>query len=155
MPGDVAVEGPRAGVGGLVLDHDIAVRLQELHVPPLRVGSVDDGCAVPVPRALVQHIEVVAVQVHGVGGSGGVLDDEAYAAVAAGVVDVPFRGGGVGGVAGFGEEEEGAVVVGAEGGVVHRPDEVAGGVYRGADFEGDGCAGVWRRGYWVVGYCVC
>lgn len=56
--------------------------------------------------------------------------------VGAGVVDVPFRVGGVGCVSRFGEEEDRGVVVAAVGFAVHGPDVVAGGVEGGADCEG-------------------
>ncbi len=72
---------------------------------------------------------------------GGVLDDEADCRVAARVVDVPFGVVGIGCVSRFGQQEERGVVVCAEGDVIHGPEEVAGAVDRGADFEGYGCGG--------------
>lgn len=64
----------------------------------------------------MQDLHVVAVEVHGVGGRGGVVDYYTDGAVGAEVFDVPF--GGEGGVAFVGEEDGGVVVVGAEGGAV-------------------------------------
>jgi len=61
-----------------------------------------------------------------------VLYDDADAFVRAGVVDVPFWVVGVGVVAAFCEEEDGEVVVCAEGRVVDGPEEVSGFVYGGA-----------------------
>ena len=85
----------------------------------------------------------------------GVVDDQSYGIVAAGVVHVPFRAVGVGDVAVFGEEQKGAVVVGAEGGVVHRPEEVASGVYVDGDVDEDGGCGVGVRCDGVIWDCVC
>lgn len=68
----------------------------------------------------------------------GVFHDEAYRGSVTGVVDVPFWVGGVevGGCVGVCEEEDGRVVVCAEGDVVDGPEEVAGAVDEGADGEG-------------------
>ncbi len=69
-----------------------------------------------------------------------VVDNYAHAGVRTEVVDVPFGVVGVRIVALLGEEEDGVVVVGAEGGVVHCPEEVARGVYFEADADCDcGC----------------
>ncbi len=88
------------------------------------------------------------------GRRGGVLDHEANRRVAARVVDVPFGVVGIGCVSRFGEQEERGVVVCAEGDVVHGPEEVAGAVDRGADFEGYGCGGGGGRGDGVEGRCL-
>ena len=81
------------------------------------------------------------VQMHRMHRAGGVVDDEADAAVGAGVVDVPFGVVGVGVVAGGGEEEDGGVVVAAVGFAVHGPEFVAGGVDGGADGDAYGYSG--------------
>ena len=106
MPRDVAMERPHAGVVRLVLQHDVTVSLHELHVAPLRVLLVDDG-AVPGPEALGQDVEVVAVEVHGVGGGEVVVDDYPDRGVVAEVVGVPLRVEGVRDVALVGEDEHG------------------------------------------------
>ena len=69
------------------------------------------------------------------------VDDEAVGGVGAEVVDVPLRGGGVGGVAGFGEEEGGVVVVAAVGAVVHGPFPDGRGVGGDGDGKFLGCGG--------------
>lgn len=68
----------------------------------------------------------------------GVFHNEAYRGRVTRVVDVPFRIGGieVGGGVDVCEEEDGRVVVCAEGDVVDGPEEVAGAVDEGADVEG-------------------
>ena len=97
----------------------------------------------------------MTVQMHWMDRAGGVDNDEADAAVAAGVVDVPFGAVGVGVVAGVGEEEDGGVVVAAVGFAVHGPEVVAGGVYDAADGDGYGCGGVGGGGDGEVGRCGC
>ena len=118
MPRDMAVEGPRARIVRVVLQHEVRrVRgrapLDQLHVAALRVARVRDG-AVPGPEAFGEDVEVVPVQVHGVRGDEGVVDDEADGGVGAEVVDLPVRVGG-GEVAGDGEGEDGGA---GEGGLV-------------------------------------
>lgn len=105
MPRDVAVQRPHARVVGVELQHQVSglgphARLDELCVAALRVREID--AAVPVADALGQDPEVVAVQVHRVGGAGDeelVAKDDADGGIAAEVVDVPLRVIGVGGVA--------------------------------------------------------
>lgn len=140
MPRDVAMERPHAGVVRLVLQHEVPVRLHELDVAPLGVGLVDDG-AVPGAGAFGQHVEVVPVEVHGVGGGEVVVDDEADGGVVAEVVGVPLGVEGVGDVALVGEDEHG--VAGRGGELVMGGGE---GCFGG---EGDGltrsCRGMIRR----------
>ena len=88
---------------------------------------------------------------HRVRDRGVVFDDEPHGGSVAGVVDVPFRIIGVGCVAGVCKEEQGRVVVGAEGDGVDGPEEVARAVYHVADCEGYGCCGVRGWGYGVDG----
>ena len=95
----------------------------------------------------------MTVQMHWMDRAGGVINDEADAAVAAGVVDVPFGAVGVGVVAGVGEEEDGGVVVAAVGFAVHGPEVVAGGVDDAGDCDGYGCGGVGSGGDGEVGCC--
>lgn len=150
MPRDMAMERPDARIVAVVLHDEIPVRLQQLDVPPLRIIGVHHA-PVPGAHALVEHIHVVPVQVHGVRDRGGVFDDEPDGRRVAVVVDVPFGVVGVGGVGGVCEQQHGGVVVGAEGGVVDGPEEVAGCVDGDADGEGEGCG--WSRvgGYGVDG----
>lgn len=110
MPRDVAMEGPRAGVVGVVLQDDVGgivrgAALQHLRVAALRVLRVRD-VAVPFAEALGEHVEVVAVQVHRVRGEKFVVDYEADGGVGAEVVDGPL-GVRVGEVACVGEGEDG------------------------------------------------
>ena len=72
MPRNVAMERPDARIIGLVLQNDIArvsscAWADELHVAALGVLLVNDG-AVPETVAFGEDVEVVAVEVHGVGG---------------------------------------------------------------------------------------
>lgn len=85
----------------------------------------------------------------------GVLYDEADSGVGAGIVYVPFGVEGVGGVSGFGKEEDWGVVVCTEGGIVHGPEEVAGCIDFGANFDGDGCRGGRGGGDGVERFGVC
>ena len=110
MPRDMAMERPHARIIRLVLQHDVArhaggAALDELHVATLGVVLVGD-CAVPGADALGQDVEVVAVEMHGVGGGEFVLDNDADGAVVAEVVDVPLGVVGVGEVALVGEDED-------------------------------------------------
>lgn len=89
VPGDVAVEGPHARVVRVVLHHEVAVRLDHLHVPPVREGVVGDG-AVPGAGALGEDEEVVAVQVHGVQRTDFVVDDQPDGGVVVEIVHVPL-----------------------------------------------------------------
>ena len=102
MPRDMAMEGPCARVVGVVLQDNVArvggrATLDELRVATLRVLCVRD-LSVPAAGAFGEDVEVVAVEVHGVGGDEFVVDDEADGGVGAEVVDGPV--GGVGEVAG-------------------------------------------------------
>ena len=137
MPRDMAVKGPYAGIDGIVLCDDIPVWLQQLHVAPLRVAAVHDT-AVPGADAFVQHVHVVAMQMHRVRRRGVVLDDETHRGRAAGVVNAPFRVVGVGCVPDVGEQEDRRVVVCAEGNVVDDPYDMTRTVDLDADREGGG-----------------
>lgn len=64
VPGDVAVEGPDAGLG-VELEDEMAIRADELDIAALRVGGSHDG-AIPGAEAFVEDVEVVAVEMHGV-----------------------------------------------------------------------------------------
>lgn len=94
VPRDMAMQRPHARVVGVVLDDDEAgggprAGLDELHVPALRVGRVHNG-TVPCANAFRENVEVVSVQMHGVGGAAVVFDDDAHAVVGAEVVDIPL-----------------------------------------------------------------
>ena len=123
------MERPNTWIVGIVLQDQITrrggrARLHELHVTALGVLLMGDG-SVPSADAFGQHIKVVAVQVHRVGGGKLVVHDYAHGAVVTKVVDVPFWVLRVGEVALVGEHEERMVVVGAEGDAVHVEEVVA------------------------------
>lgn len=72
MPRNVAMERPDAGIISFVLQNDVAgvsrcAWADKLHVAALGVPLVNDG-AVPETVAFGKDVEVVAVEVHGVGG---------------------------------------------------------------------------------------
>lgn len=94
VPRDMAMQGPHAGVVGVVLnDNKTRARrtsaLNDLHVPALCVGRMHNG-AVPCANAFGKNVEVVTVQMHWVRGAGVVLDDDTHAVVVSEVVDVPL-----------------------------------------------------------------
>ena len=96
------MEGPGARIIRVILQHDEsrfpgAVTLNQLRIATLRVLRVGDD-AVPRPRTLGEDVEVVAVEMHGVGGYEVVVDDETHRGVGAEVVDIPV-GVGVGEIA--------------------------------------------------------
>lgn len=62
MPGDVAVEGPNAGVVGLELQDNMSARPQHLCVPTLRIPGVYDRCAVPGTVTLMEDLKIMSVQ---------------------------------------------------------------------------------------------
>jgi len=146
MPGDMAMEGPDPRVIGVDLPDDVAVRREHLHVAPLWIGGVGDGLAVPVTGPFVQDEHVVAVEMHGMGDGGGVVDDDADRRVGAEVLDVPF--GGIGEVALIGEEEHGVVVVCTERLCVELPEEVVGRV------DGEAHVEVFDGHWWLRFECV-
>lgn len=118
VPREMAVQGPDAGVVLAPLQHEIAgdqggARRHDEDVAALRVGGADDG-TVPFAEADGEHLRVVAVEVHGVGGVVVVVDDSADGG---GVARVPCVAGGGGGgrVVGQGVGEERVVEVDVEG----------------------------------------
>ena len=118
--------------------------MHDLDVAALGVVLVGD-LAVPGARAFGEDVEIMPVQMHGVGSGKFVMDDDADGGVVAEVVDVPLGVVGVGEVAAVGKHEDGVVVVGAVGDAVHVEEVVVGGV--GAEGDGD----VLRRGGFVGG----
>ena len=116
VPRDMAVQRPHPRVVRVELQHRVpglprrrVLRLHDLRVAALRVR----GVVSPAPAALPfgQDPEVVAVEVHGVGGGGVVVEDYADGGVGAEVVDGPLRVEGVGDVALVCEEEDWFTVV--------------------------------------------
>ena len=110
MPRNMAMERPHARIIRIVLQDDISrsgrtARLDDLHVATLRVGLMG-YFAVPGADAFGEDVEIVAVEMHGVGGWEFVLDDEADGAVVAEVVDVPLGIEWIGDVALVGEDED-------------------------------------------------
>ena len=88
------MEGPGAWVIGVVLQNNVrrvrwGTTLEELGVTALRVFRVGD-LAVPCPETLGEHVEVVAVQMHGMRCQELIVDYEANRGVGAEVVDGPF-----------------------------------------------------------------
>lgn len=144
VPRDVAVERPHARVVCLDLEDNVPVAAQHLSVPALRVLGIGQRLAVPGPVAFGQNVHVVAVDVHRVDGDVEVVKDDADGPLAAEVVDVvlgrKFWVGLVGG------EEQGGIVVGAEGLVVEEEDVVACGVGFKVKVDDLGDGGIWFRG---------
>lgn len=141
-PSKVAVQAPHASIArGVELDGEVArARGHELRVAALRVRGPDDG-AVPPARADGEDLEVVPVQVDGVGHGVGVGEDEADGGVGAKVEDVA---GLVGGEPALEDVvEDGAGVVGEEGLAVDLVDDV-GAVAGHGDVEGLGGGRVGR-----------
>lgn len=91
---------------------------QQLHVAALRVGRLARQAVVDA-GPLLDDEHVVAVQVHGVHGASGVVQDQPYRIVAAKVVDDLVLGEAK--VGQLGLEQVGVVVVVAEGDAVHLP----------------------------------
>ena len=85
----------------------------------------------------MQDLYVVAVQMHGMGGGCGVIDNYADGAVAVEVLDIPY--GVKGEVLLICKEENGTVVICAEGYSVESPEEMASGVDVEVDIEISGC----------------
>ena len=72
VPCDMAMEGPRAGIIGEVLQDNVCrpgrgATLDQLRIAALRIRLVGDF-SIPFAETLGEHVEVVAVQMHGVGG---------------------------------------------------------------------------------------
>ena len=105
MPRDMAMERPDAGVIGFVLQDDVAWfgegdgLSEDLYVAALGVLLMGYR-AVPETGAFGEDVEVVAVEMHGVGGEWEeVVNDQADRRVGAEVVDVPLGVEGEGEVA--------------------------------------------------------
>ncbi len=118
MPRDMAMERPHARIVGLILQDKIprgssAAPLHYLHVTTLSVLLIDDD-SIPRSHTFGEDVEVVPVEMHGMGSSEFVLHDEADGGVVAKVVDVPLRVLGVGRVALVCEEKDRMVVISTE-----------------------------------------
>ena len=83
----------------------------------------------------------MAVEMHWVGGSGVIFDNDSDRVVIAEVVDVPLGVEGVGSVTLVSKEEDRVVVVSAEGGFIHPPEGVVGLVSMDGDANRDGRIG--------------
>ena len=135
MPGNMAVQGPHARVVGTVLKDQMSVRLQQLHIPPLRIFEIGNG-AVPLGFGPVgQDEEIVPVEVYRVRGKAAVSKNNPHALVLARVVHIPLRVEMVGRVSRVGEQKDRVVVVGAERGTAHRPEVIAGFVLAEGDID--------------------
>lgn len=64
----MAVKGPDVGIIRFELQRDVPARTQHLGVTTLRVRGVDDRCTIPGAVAFVKDLEVMAVEVEGLGG---------------------------------------------------------------------------------------
>ena len=77
-----------------------------MSIPPLGItGVAADGMIVVITKAFVEHEEIVAVQVHWVGGMSGVdvtAEDQSDGVVGTEIVDVPLRVVGIGCISGIG-----------------------------------------------------
>ena len=109
MPRDVAMEGPRTGVIGVVLQDNVcrvgrAATLDQLRIAALRICLVGD-LTIPRSETLGEHVEVVTVQMHGVGRYECVVDYETHGGVGAEVMGRPVFG--VGEVARVSERKDG------------------------------------------------
>ena len=61
MPRDMAMKRPRPRIDSIVLNNNIPIRLQQLHIPTLRVLRIDNRRLVPLARAFAKHIHIVPV----------------------------------------------------------------------------------------------
>ena len=85
------------------------------------------------------------MQVHWVRCGRQVVHHKSNRGVASRIIYVPFGVVRVGGVSGVSEEEDGSVIVGAEGDIVHRPNEVVGVILGNIECEVYCCGGIWSR----------
>lgn len=103
------MEGPRAWVIRVVLQNNVSRlprrigSLDQLRIAALRVLLVGDY-AIPSSMTLGEHVEIVPVEMHGVGGYELVVDYDAHRRIGAEIVNSPF--GRVGEIAGVGEGED-------------------------------------------------
>lgn len=139
MPAKVAMQRPHTRIIVVQLHDQVPARPQELSVPALRVLRAHDRRAVPRPDALVEHVEVLAVDVHRVREGNAVVEDEPDRAVGAEVVDVEPRR--VRAVAGLQGLEDRGVVVGVERAAGHVVQRLACAVLCGCDVDRYGRAG--------------
>lgn len=113
MPGNVAVERPYTRVIRVVLDDKVAIRLYHLNIATLGVENVFDT-AIPCSGTFRQDVKIVAVKMHGMCGSGFVVQDDPDAVVGTEVVDVPLWVIRVGSVSEVGEQEYRMIIVASE-----------------------------------------
>lgn len=91
------MEGPSAWIIRLVLQDNVSrfrhrATSDQLRIATLRVLRVGDD-AVPFSGTLGEHVEVVAVKVHGMGCQECIVDHETHGGVGVEVVDIPVRVG--------------------------------------------------------------
>lgn len=82
MPRDMTVEGPRAWIICVVLQNNVCwsrctASLDQLCIATLRVLWVSDD-AIPGSEALSEHVEIVAVEMHGMGSWKCIVNYEAH-----------------------------------------------------------------------------
>ena len=147
VPSNVAVKRPDTRVVGVVLNDQVsrddgtvddARGLQDLHISSLCVLDMSNS-TIPLADTFSENVEVVTVKMHRVRGWDLVLHDDANGVVVAEVVDVPLRVVGVRYVAQVCQEQNGVIVVTAEGLAVHLPKYIAAGI--GTDGDVDGLSG--------------
>ena len=112
MPCNVAVEGPRAWVVGIVLQNNVSrvrcrATLDQLYVATLGILRMSND-TVPGSCSLSEHIEVMPVKMHGVGGYEFIVDYKAHGGIGAEVVDIPI--GGIGEIACVRKRKNGVAV---------------------------------------------
>ena len=116
-----------------------------MYITTLGVLDMLDA-SIPGAHAFGQDVEVVPVQVHGMGNWKGVADNDADRGVCTEVVDVPLGVVRVRSVARVGKQENWMIIIGAEGRAVHPPERVVGGVPAEGDIDRFGCS--WFGGRW-------
>ena len=125
MPRNVTVQRPNARVVAIEFKNQMArisraPDLNQLHVSALRVVRSHNSLAIPRPLSFRENPEVVTMQMHGMSGSEVIVEDDADARVGSKVIDIPFLFEGE--VAFVYLLQNGDVVVGSEGLVVHVPE---------------------------------
>lgn len=91
MPRNMTMQWPSSRVICLDLKHDMLTSRKLLYVSSLRIGGVDNS-TIPVPRALMEDHEIVAMHVHWMRREANwIVNHEGDGIVGVVVVDVPFR----------------------------------------------------------------
>ena len=110
---------PRPWIISIKLNDQMSKRRKILRIPSLRILRSHDRDAIPRARSVMENVEIVTVQVHGVGTAVVVVDYNADGCVGLEVYDVPFWIVRVGIILLLSKEENGVIVVTLEGVTVH------------------------------------